>query len=114
MEPKIIVYFVAEDGFMKRAYIQRFLEMFKKNGYVIEDVGTGNAYNMPIYLLGEVEEHIEKAVVVSVSEEDENVKPMVFFSDGEIQALVKRLKTAVEGEDSFNIIKKVHKEMRNR
>lgn len=109
----IIVYFVAEKGFMNREMMELFMEMFTQRGYTIEDIGMGSAYNMPIYLLGEVEEHIEKAVIVSYYMENGRPVPMVFFDEAEVNAVVERLEKAQKGEDSFQILKEVHGVIRN-
>ncbi len=113
MEKNIIVYFVSEKGFMNRFFMKLFMEGFQNDGLIIEDIGTGNAYNMPIYLLGEIEEHIDKAVVVSVYfDEKGQPVPMVFFSKDEINALIQRLDKAGENENSFEILKEVHRKIR--
>jgi len=72
----------------------------------------GSAYNMPVYLLGEISDHYDKAVVVSFDVVNDMPKPMVFFDSNEIDALMKGLEAAKEGEDTFDIITAVHKELR--
>ncbi len=112
MDKKIIVYFVAEHGFMDKLYVESFLTMFEKEDYIVEDIGMGSAYNMPEYLLGEIEEHREKAVVVSCRMEGDTPIPMVFFSEDEVNALTEALEKAEKGEDSFEILQVVHKHIR--
>lgn len=113
MKEEIIVYFVAENGFMDIEMSNLFIDNFKSKGYSIIDIGMGNAYNIPLYLLGEIESHIEKAVVVSIRFDDNNPVPMVFFSRDEIDALTEELINSSSEENSFNIITAVHKKIRS-
>ena len=112
MNKGIVVYFVAESGFMQSELSELFLSNFEKNGYVVEDIGAGSAYNMPTYLLGEVVKNIDKAVIVSVRFEDDRPVPMVFFDEDEVDAVVERLEKAGKDEDTFDILVEVHKKIR--
>jgi len=67
---------------------------------------------MPIYLLGEVEENIEKAVVVSFYMDGDRPVPMVFFDQNEVDALIEGLENAGDDADSFDIAKEVHRRIR--
>ncbi|MDO4188432.1 MAG: hypothetical protein Q4D29_05515 [Lachnospiraceae bacterium] len=112
MKKDIIVYFVAENGFMNGDLTELFLSNFEEKGYSIKDVGMGSAYNMPIYLLGEIEDHKDEAVVVSMRFDGERPVPMVFFDDEEIESLVEGLNKADKNSDTFDIIVEVHKRIR--
>lgn len=112
MKKNIVVYFVAKNGFMNRELVNHFIQSFEKRGCVIDDIGAGNAYNMPVYLLGEVEAHIDKAVIVSLRFDGENPVPMVFFDENEVAAVVERLEKAEDGEDTFDILAEVHRKIR--
>lgn len=112
MDNSIIVYFVAEHGFMNQEMVELFLSNFEEKGYSIEDIGMGSAYNMPIYLLGEIEAHRDKAVVVSFRMDDGRPVPMIFFSKDEVDAVFKALEEADKSDDSFDIITQVHRKIR--
>ncbi|MCR4743848.1 MAG: hypothetical protein K5894_01310 [Lachnospiraceae bacterium] len=112
MENKIIVYFVFENGAFVPEVLSIYFEMFEKEGYMIEDFGMGSAYNMPEYLLGEIEDHLDKAVVTSFCMDEGDGYSMIFFNKDEVDAVIEGLKAAKPGEDSYDILKEVHKKIR--
>lgn len=103
MEEGIYCYFLTEDGSLLHPdIINTLLEHTKKYGE-IADVGTGSAYNMPIYLLGELEEHRAGAIVFAWDwDEDGSPHPRTFFTDEEIGALMEALEEAHEKNPDAN------------
>ena len=108
----VIVYFVTENGFMNFDLVETCISMFKEKDLIVEDFGMGSSYNMPSYLLGELEENVDKAIVVSFDYNDERFVPVFLVDDNEINSLINALKEADEEDDSLEIIKKVHKYIR--
>ena len=111
MNKNIVVYFVTEHGRINFNYNSTFMKILREQGFVIEDFGMGSAYNMPIYLLGEVEENIEKAVVISYYMNEGCPVPMVFMEEKEIAALMEELENAPKDADSFDIVKSAYEKI---
>ena len=108
----IVPYYVTETGAINHNLVSIFEDMFYEKGYMIDDFGMGSAYNMPIYLLGEIEDNFDKAVVVSFYEKEGQMLPIILFDESEIALLAEELGKAGKEEDSYNIIRKVHRELR--
>lgn len=113
MAESIVVYFVDENGFMNHNYVKYTIDMFTQKGYTVEDIGMGSAYNMPVYLCGEIAANIEKAVVASYYFKEEQLVPIILFSEYEIDCLLEELEADMDG-DSFDILKRVHSKLRER
>ena len=110
---KIYPYFVTEHGkFMPREVFSVILNLFEKNGWEPQDLGMGSAYNMPIYLLGEIEDHYGEAIVIAVDMGEQIPKVMAFIEESEIKALTEALEAAGEDEDSWDICCAVHRKLR--
>lgn len=108
----IFTYYVTENGIINHQFMDCYDELFERKGIAIDGFGMGSAYNMPIYLLGELEENFEKAVVISYYVKDDLLRPIVLFDDMEIKVLMEYLEKAGEDEDSYDILKKVHQDIR--
>ena len=109
----IYPYFVTEHGgFLAPAYLNILLQQFEDRGWEPQDLGMGSAYNMPVYLLGEMEEHYGQAMVFSLYMEDDGPRIMAFIGKPEIDPLMEALEAAGDDEDSFDICKAVHKKIR--
>ena len=110
----IYAYIVTEDGrILHHKIISMIFDSFLEEDAQIMDIGMGGAYNMPIYLLGEVEAHRDEAVVIRVLIEDDLVKVMIFMEDEEMDVLMAALESADENDDSFEICRRVREAKEN-
>lgn len=110
---KITVFFVTKNGEFAPPFItQACLDFLKGPTTELGDIGMGNAYNMPMYLAGEIEEHIEEAVVICLGTEEEKFRPMVFMGENEVNMLLEALAKAGDDDDSWEICREVHKAIR--
>ena len=67
---------------------------------------------MPAYLAGEIEEHIEEAVVICLGTEEERFRPMVFMRENEGNMLLEALAKAGDDDDAWEICREGHKAIR--
>lgn len=105
------LYILTKDGaFLKSDYLKILIDITKEDGYLLQDIGMGSAYNMPTYLLDEMEIHLKPesdVIVVAWDYKDDFPKPM-FFAGNDIFPLRKALFEADKNDNSWNICKEVH------
>lgn len=90
--------------------VKILVDSITKNA-VLEDFGTGNAYNMPDYLLDVIEGHEDNAMVVAWDYEGETPHPRVLTAPSEICPLIEALK-ANPNADAWKIVVDVNKKIR--
>ena len=80
----------------------------------LEDYGFGSAYNMPAYLLGEIADYPDKAVVAAVDwDEDGRFHPRILADADEINMLIDALDKH-QDQDAWEIVVDVNKALRGR
>ena len=80
----------------------------------LEDFGTGSAYNMPVYLLGEIEDHVDNAMVIAWDRDEDGMPhPRFLVEPCEICPLIEALEANEDG-DSWEIAVEVNKQIRAR
>lgn len=110
---KVTVYFVTENGaFAPQFLVDGFVKMLEDKDFELSDIGLGSAYNMPGYLAGEVEEHIDEAVVYCIGFNEEGFRPMIFASEDEIELLLDALNKADDNDNSWEVCSELHKKIR--
>lgn len=105
------LFILFRDGEMPQAeVVDAIVELVEKRGKIV-DLGFGSAYNMPIYLLGELEGHEEEAIVVSMDWDDEMPHPRFLVEPSEIVPLMEALE-ANQDSDSWEIAVRVNRQIR--
>ena len=80
----------------------------------LEDYGFGSAYNMPAYLLGEIADYPDKAVVAAVDwDEDGRFHPRILADADEINMFIDALDKH-QDQDAWEIVVDVNKALRVR
>ena len=80
----------------------------------LEDYGFGSAYNMPAYLLGEIADYPDKAVVAAVDwDEDGRFHPRILADADEINMLIEALDEHQE-QDAWEIVVDINKALRGK
>lgn len=107
------LYILFKDGrWMQQEIISAIVDLVTKDAE-LEDFGTGNAYNMPAYLLEVIDGYEDTAMVVAWDWDDDTDQPHPRFlvEPSEIIPLIDALKNDLEG-DSWEIAVAVNKEIR--
>lgn len=108
---KIRIYVLSKEGTMPEiGLVNVIVDMLKEEGE-LEDLGFGSAYNMPIYLLGEIEGHEEDSFVIALDTEGDELRPRFLVGKYEIGALMVALE-ACPNEDAWQLAVDVNKDMR--
>ena len=107
---KIRLYILTKNGVLLPTEITELLVKSAKKYGEIEDFGCGSAYNIPVYLLGEIEKHIEKTFVVAWDMDGDMPHPRAIIGE-EVLLLIKALQDDIEG-DSWEIAVEVNKKIR--
>ena len=108
---KTRLYILSKNGTMLHpGIIDLFVKQVEKYGE-LEDLGFGNAYNMPMYLLGEIEGYVDSSFVVAWDMDQDVPHPRAFVGETEIMALIKALEEDENG-DSWEIAVKLNKKIR--
>lgn len=82
---KIRFYVLSKNGAMLHPeLINLLVEQVQKQGE-LENLGFGSAYNMPVYLLGEIAEHVESAFVVAWDTDSDMLHPRALVGETEIR-----------------------------
>lgn len=80
----------------------------------LEDYGFGSAYNMPAYLLGEIADYPDKAVVAAVDwDTDGRFHPRILADSDEINMLIEALEQ-YQDQDAWEIVVEVNKALRGK
>lgn len=113
MKNAYIKFVTKNGGFINADFIKAVLDMFERHGYKIKNFNCGgNANNMPIYLLGEIEEHYGETIVFAIGAKENDYNPMIFVDNKEIDTLMEALENAEKDENAWEICKRVHKILR--
>ena len=105
------LYILFEEGKWMQPEIIKCLVEHVTRDAELEDFGTGNAYNMPIYLLGVLENHEDNAIVVAWDWDEDKPHPRFLVEPSEICPLIEALEANPDG-DSWEIAVAVNKEIR--
>ena len=107
---KIKVFLLLPENKMPTAdLVKTVLECLSEQNVEIDDFATGSAYNMPVYLLGELAE-CEVAPVVVVADADESgLKIGAIAASESLDLLCDRLEAAENGS-SFDIAAEICRE----
>ena len=105
------LYILFEEGKWMQPEIIKLLGDHITKDADLEDFGTGNAYNMPDYLLDVIEGHEDTAMVVAWDWDDDKPHPRFLVEPSEICPLIDALKENPKG-DSWKIAVAVNKEIR--
>ena len=95
---------------LHREIIRLLVEQVKKYGE-LDDLGFGSAYNMPVYLLGEIEDHVDSVFVIAWDMDGDTPHPRALVGKKEIMPLIEALEADEDG-DSWEIAVRVNKEIR--
>lgn len=110
---KYRVYILTEEGcFLKPEITQILLDRVMEDAE-LENFGTGSAYNMPVYLLGEIEDHEDTAMVIAWDMDEDQPHPRFLVGEDEIRLLIDVLENNQDG-DSWEIAVEVNKAIRGR
>ena len=109
MEKIKVFLLLPENKIPAAALVKTVLECLSEQNVEIDDFATGSAYNMPVYLLGELAE-CEVAPVVVVADADESVLKIGAIAASEsLNLLCDRLEAAENGS-SFDIAAEICRE----
>lgn len=110
-KPTYRLYILFKDGrWMKPEIVKLLVDYVTKKGE-LEDFGTGNAYNMPDYLLDAIEGHEDTAMVICWDWEGDTPHPRFLVEPDEICPLIDALKANPKG-DSWEIAVEVNRKIR--
>lgn len=103
------LYVLAKDGTMPAfGMIMSFAEHAKEmTGEDLADLGFGNAYNMPDYLLDAIEDHADTAIVVAWDMDGDLPHPRCLAGEDEIGELIKALEAEPDA-DAWEIVRRVN------
>lgn len=105
------LYILFEEGKWRQPEIIKLIVDYVTKDAELEDFGTGNAYNMPDYLLDAIEDHEDTAMVVAWDWDEEKPHPRFLVESSEICPLIEALKANMDG-DSWKIAVAVNKKIR--
>lgn len=108
---KIRVYLLTQNGKLIPPELRNLLVKAAGNYGTIDDVGFGNAYNMPAYLAGEIGENVDASLVIVLEDTDGIPRPRVFFGRTEIKLLIEAL-TDESDRDSYEIAVELNNRIR--
>lgn len=83
------------------------------HGTELDDLGFGSAYNMPVYLLEEIEEHVDSVFVIAWDMDGDMPHPRALVGKEEIMPLIEGLE-ADENGDSWEIALRLIKRLEKR
>lgn len=108
---KIRLYILTKNGTrLHPEIVSLLIESARKYGEP-DDFGMGSAYNMPVYLLGEIEGHADSTLVVAWDMDGEMPHPRAFLGRNEVQLLMEALEANLDG-DSWEIAVELNRRMR--
>ena len=110
---KIRLFIVTKNGKMAPVVWHKKIIDVLGEQFEIVDIGFGRAYNMAIYLLGEIENNPDEACVVAL-DYDENLEipyPRVLINEEEILLLIEALEANLE-RNSWETVVEVNKKIR--
>ena len=109
MEKIKVFLLLPENKVPRAALVKTVLTSLSEQNVEIDDFATGSAYNMPVYLLGELAE-CEVAPVVVVADADESgLKIGAIAASESLDLLCDRLEAAENGS-SFDIAAEICRE----
>ena len=91
------------------ALVKAVLECLAEQNVEIDDFATGSAYNMPVYLLGELAECEVAPVVVAADADESGLKIGAIAASESLDLLCDRLEAAENGS-SFDIAAEICRE----
>lgn len=106
------VFIISEDGTMVNVELADLLIDTVAKRYEITNLGIGSAYNMPIYLLGELDGYEDESCVIAIDfDENDMPRPRFLIERPEIELLMNELDKQ-RSRDSWEVAVEVNKAIR--
>lgn len=109
MEKVKVFLLLPENKIPAAALVKTVLESLSEQNVEIDDFATGSAYNMPVYLLGELAECDVAPVVVVADADESGLKIGAIAARESLDLLCDRLEAAENGS-SFDIAAEICRE----